>query len=513
MKKTNTFLLALVAVICCLFAVACDKDPSYPSQNEDVEDYSPIDSSKESDLRVCQQVFGFVDFCGLDEEVLDTNDSSKLFGPRPEGSWYETDEQWKEYVDSIFLALAFAKEGKADSFDDDLYIEVDGNKYYEDSGDENNIVEGVYEIKDLEVESFSSRRDEVSNTKTVELKNLSFSVEISSPVVYTIYVRFSAKLVVGVYYDEEDNEWYTDEESSYTLDFSFDGVERPTFRYDSEKNRIIYGDYVRNLLYTVTFDSKGGTPVPTQKVKHGYEAIEPTSPTKDETAGFIEWRTKDGESFDFNDGIFEDTTLYAAYYLPATEDMEGRIYSMFPLVGIFSGIRDGGIQDLEHMFEVTENTNEYLFEIMLLVLGKTDSFESAPYLELDGHRYYSYKDNKDVVLKAVEDYKIDGTVEEYGGGHFFDAKENSSVWRGFNNLCYTVSIMDGSGAVLHEVPVRLGGRVDVETRSGGTYIIMVNVSILDENLQVVEDRTFKLDSSSNEGYYCDYIFDSSKYLR
>ena len=32
MKKTNTFLLALVAVLCCLVAVACDKDPSYPPQ-------------------------------------------------------------------------------------------------------------------------------------------------------------------------------------------------------------------------------------------------------------------------------------------------------------------------------------------------------------------------------------------------------------------------------------------------------------------------------------------------
>ncbi len=512
MKKTNTFLLALVAVLCCLFAVACDKDPT-PPRREDVEGFSPIDPSKESDLRVCRQAFEFIDFCGMDEEVLDTNDTSKLFWPRPVGSYYKTDEEWNEYIDSVLLALAFAKEGKADSFDDDLYIEVDGNKYYEDSGDENDIVEGVYEIKDLKVESFSSSRDESSKTKTVGLKNLSFSVEISSPVVYRIDVKFSAKLVVGIYYDEEDSEWYTDEESSYTLDFSFDDVERPTFRYDSEKNRIIYGDYVRNLLYTVTFDSKGGTPVPSQKVEHGYEAIEPEAPTKEGTAGFIEWRTKDGESFDFSDGIFEDTTLYAAYYLPATEEMEGRIYSMFPLVGIFNDIRDGGIQDLENMFENPDNTDEYLFEIMLLVLGETDSFGSVPYYEIAGQKYYSYKDNKDVGLEAGMDYTIEGTVGLYGGGHSFDGKGNSSDWRGFNDLCYTVSIMDDSGAVLYEIPVRISGRVEVETHEDETHIIMVNVSILDENLQTIEDRTFKLDSSSNEGYYCDYIFDSSKYPR
>lgn len=452
----------------------------------------------------------------MDEEVPATSDVSKLCWPRPEGSYYETDEEWNEYVNSIFLALAFAKEGKADSFDDDLYIEIDGNKYYEDSGDEYNVVEGVYDIKDLKIESFGSERDEVSKTKTVELKNLSFSVEISSPVAYTIDVRFSAKLVVGVYYDEEDNEWYTDEESSYTLDFSFNDVERPTFRYDSEKNRIIYGDYVRNLIYTVTFDSKGGTPVPSQKVKHGYEAIEPDAPTKEGTAGFIEWRTKDGESFDFSDGISGDITLYAAYYLPATEDMEGRIYSMFPLAGIFSGINMGGLPNLENMFEDTENTDEYLFEIMLLVLGETDSFGSVPYYEVAGQKYYSYKDDNVVGLKAGTDYTIEGTVGTYGGGRSFDDKGNSSDWRGFNDLCYTVSIMDDSGAVMHEVPVRISGRAEFETLSNETnetYVTMVSVSILDENLQTVEDRTFKLDSSSNEGYYCDYIFDSSKYPR
>ncbi len=493
----------------------CPARTNLPPPQRESEDFSPIDPSKESDLRVCRQVFDFVDFCGLDEEVPATSDYLKLFWPRPEGedSYYKTDEEWNEYVNSIFLALAFAKEGKSDSFDDDLYIEIDGNKYYEDSGDENNIVEGVYDIKGLKIESFSSKRDEVSKTKTVELKNLSFSVEISSPVVYTIDVRFSAKLVVGVYYDEEDNEWYTDEESSYTLDFSFDGAERPTFRYDSEKSRIIYGDYVRNLLYTVTFNSKGGTPVPPQKVKHGYEAIEPEAPTKEGTAGFIEWRTKDGESFDFSDGISGDVTLYAAYYLPATEDMEGRIYSMFPLVGIFSGIKDGGLPDLENMFEDAKNTDEYLFEIMLLVLGETDSFGSVPYYEIAGQKYYSYKDNKDVGLKAGTDYTIEGSVGLYGGGHSFDYKGNSSDWRGFNDLCYAVSIMDGSGTVLHEIPVRISGRVEIETHEDETYIIMVNVSILDENLQTIEDRTFKFESSSNEGYYCDYIFDSSKYPR
>ena len=116
-------------------------------------------------------------------------------------------------------------------------------------------------------------------------------------------------------------------------------------------------------------------------------------------------------------------------------------------------------------------------------------------------------------MKADIDYTIEGTVEVYGGGHSFDGKGSSSVWRGFNNLCYTISIKGGSGTVLHEVPVRISGRVEVETHEDETYIIMVNVSILDENLQIAEERTFKLDSSSNEGYYCDYIFDSSKYPR
>ncbi len=76
--------------------------------------------------------------------------------------------------------------------------------------------------------------------------------------------------------------------------------------------------------YTVTFDSKGGSDVESQKIESGKKATRPTDPTKDETKtdafAFDGWYTSsDGgttlsdTTFNFDTAIEKDITLYAKW--------------------------------------------------------------------------------------------------------------------------------------------------------------------------------------------------------
>ena len=63
--------------------------------------------------------------------------------------------------------------------------------------------------------------------------------------------------------------------------------------------------------YTVTFDSKGGTSVASQKVESGKKATKPTNPTKDGYT-FVEW-TLNEKAYDFNTAVTKDITLVAVW--------------------------------------------------------------------------------------------------------------------------------------------------------------------------------------------------------
>ncbi|MGI6441406.1 MAG: cell wall-binding repeat-containing protein [Peptoniphilaceae bacterium] len=80
---------------------------------------------------------------------------------------------------------------------------------------------------------------------------------------------------------------------------------------DNSYNRIVIQE--RNE-HTVTFDTKGGTPVPAQTVEHGATADKPTDPQK-EGYTFRNWYTDAAGSkvFDFSTPITQDTKLFAKW--------------------------------------------------------------------------------------------------------------------------------------------------------------------------------------------------------
>ncbi len=68
-------------------------------------------------------------------------------------------------------------------------------------------------------------------------------------------------------------------------------------------------------VYTVTFNSDGGTYTPeVQYIKEGDKVIEPKSPDKGSTRGFMWWVGADGTPYDFSKSVTSSFTLKAVYW-------------------------------------------------------------------------------------------------------------------------------------------------------------------------------------------------------
>lgn len=64
------------------------------------------------------------------------------------------------------------------------------------------------------------------------------------------------------------------------------------------------------VTYTVTFDSNGGSDVPSQEVESGNKATKPSDPVKDGFT-FDGWLDNNGNTFNFDTPIMSNITLYA----------------------------------------------------------------------------------------------------------------------------------------------------------------------------------------------------------
>ena len=97
-------------------------------------------------------------------------------------------------------------------------------------------------------------------------------------------------------------------------------AEESPFDFDNTRiNRDIVLTARWTPLYTMTFDSQGGSAVPSQTVPDGETVDEPTDPIWDGHT-FLGWFTeaKGGESADFSQPLRQDTTVYAHWRLNPT---------------------------------------------------------------------------------------------------------------------------------------------------------------------------------------------------
>ena len=98
--------------------------------------------------------------------------------------------------------------------------------------------------------------------------------------------------------------WYTTQECYEGTEFSFDGATMPI------DGLTLYAKWAAPK-YTVTFDSNGGTEVPSQTVDYGKKAAVPEPPERE---GFTFSGWIKGESpFNFNTKIYADTNLTARW--------------------------------------------------------------------------------------------------------------------------------------------------------------------------------------------------------
>ena len=73
----------------------------------------------------------------------------------------------------------------------------------------------------------------------------------------------------------------------------------------------LYAIWSDSSYHTVSFDSNGGSNVPSQSIQDGYRASEPNAPTK-QGHSFKHW-SLNGTKYDFNQSVKEDITLKAEY--------------------------------------------------------------------------------------------------------------------------------------------------------------------------------------------------------
>jgi uncharacterized repeat protein (TIGR02543 family) len=111
--------------------------------------------------------------------------------------------------------------------------------------------------------------------------------------------------------------WYKEADKITKWDFGTDIV---------KENMTLYGEWKRNI-YTVTFDTDGGSPIDPQTIVHGSTATRPpdtAKPTKTNYT-FDDWVTEKGGTtpFNFNIGITAHTIIYAKWSSTVTFDTVG----------------------------------------------------------------------------------------------------------------------------------------------------------------------------------------------
>ncbi len=148
--------------------------------------------------------------------------------------------------------------------------------------------------------------------------------------------------------------------------------------------------------HTVTFNSMGGSEVPSQTVEHGKTATNPKSPTQKDKV-FMGWKEKETDTsfFDFATPITADKTLIAIWQDPVqkigeNDPVEDQFIKVTFLKGAHGTLKEGK----------TENVEKVTYKV-----AKGLSFDQAKGLlvpEIVPNKYYKAKDANSGWDKALE---------------------------------------------------------------------------------------------------------------
>ena len=187
-------------------------------------------------------------------------------------------------------------------------------------------------------------------------------------------------------------------------EWQLDGVK---FSFSEKINSSITLKAVYDPVYTVKFDSDGGTSISEQHIKSGDYAVAPLNPEKANTKGFKYWSyTADGKTqiFDFTKPITSDITLKANYwpdYNNQTGETDKEVEALKNEVGnLFHIIRDiketsglmSGKSAINEAFEIgSDKHNNTVLDLFARFGGNHDCIyddKGNEYTIGDGKFYY-----------------------------------------------------------------------------------------------------------------------------
>lgn len=144
--------------------------------------------------------------------------------------------------------------------------------------------------------------------KDTELKNKELSKAISL-LIKTAEEKGITFDKVEYYSDWDNKDYFKDEDYFSKLSFTITNKKELE---DTVKENV-------KEIYTITFDSAGGTTISTQEVEEGNKVSQPNNPTK-EGYNFIEWQLN-GVKYDFESVVNQDITLKAVWEeIPKTDN-------------------------------------------------------------------------------------------------------------------------------------------------------------------------------------------------
>lgn len=164
--------------------------------------------------------------------------------------------------------------------------------------------------------------------------------------------------------------------------------------------------------FTVTFDHDNGKEKTEVTVEKGKTVEKIADPVKDGCV-FMEWRTPDGEEYDFTKAVVSNITLKAAYWLDMSEDIQKKAFTYWTIARLLAGETE--------VAEIAESELQEVF-VSLNPNCRADLSNAAFYYEHDGTKYYYYDgkithDNYvyvDIAKTALNADKFETTTGEDG---------------------------------------------------------------------------------------------------
>lgn len=266
-------------------------------------------------------------------------------------TWYEIKEEVKEYIvkfntgGGTTIENQIVEEGKKVTKPEAPTKEGYTFKGWYLDGKEYDFETEV--TKDIELETKWEKIEETNNNIPNEDNNDDNNNEPTVPTVKQYTVTFDSKGGSSVPSQAVEESKKVQKPSDPTREgYTFAGwtLNGNDYNFDSSVtgNITLVATWTENekAKYTVTFDSKGGSSVPSQEVEEGNKVQKPSDPTR-EAYTFAGW-TLNGSSYNFDSSLTENITLVASWNQKSYRVVANKVDNISP-ARVLTVYEDGNV--------------------------------------------------------------------------------------------------------------------------------------------------------------------------